>query len=142
MIWHQPYRISDWKNRDKNTIHTALGIEITEITDDTVSGKMPIDQRTVQPMQILHGGASVVLAESLGSIASAMIVNPNTHFVVGQMVSANHVRPGVSGWVYGTAQIVHLGQRSHIWNIDILNDENKLVCTVRLTMAVVEKKKE
>ena len=139
MIWHKDYDINNWDERSKNTIHDSLGIEITSIGDDTVSGKMPIDARTFQPMKILHGGASVVLAESLGSIGSSMIVDPEKYFAVGQSINANHIRPGVKGWVYGTAKPIHIGKRSHIWDIQLLNDDQKLVCSCRLTMAIVEK---
>lgn len=141
MIWHQAYNIKDWEERDRNTIHTSLGIEITEIGDSFVTGKMPIDQRTVQPMNILHGGASVVLAESLGSIGSTMIVDTDKYFAVGQAINANHIRPGIKGWVHGIAKPIHIGSRSHIWDIEIMNDDQKVVCTCRLTMAIVEKQK-
>ena len=139
MIWHKVYKIEDWEERGKNSIHDSLGIEITQVTNDTISGKMPIDKRTFQPMGILHGGASVVLAESLGSIGSAMIVDPEKYFVVGQSINANHIRPGLTGWATGTARVIHIGKRSHIWDIEIFNDENKVICTCRLTMAVVKK---
>jgi len=139
MIWFKDYKITDWADRSKGTIHDSLGIEITEIGADTVTGRMPIDERTFQPMRILHGGASVVLAESLGSIASAMIVDPLEYYVVGQIVNANHVRPGIKGFATGTAKSIHIGSRSHIWDIEIFNDDQKLLCTVRLTMAVVKK---
>jgi 1,4-dihydroxy-2-naphthoyl-CoA hydrolase len=139
MIWFKDYNIKDWDNRSKGTIHDSLGIEITEIGEDFVSGRMPIDERTFQPMRILHGGASVVLAESLGSIASALVVDPEKYYVVGQVVNANHVRPGIKGFATGIARCVHLGSRSHIWDIKIVNDAKKALCTVRLTMAVVAK---
>ena len=139
MLWFKKYDIQDWADRSKNTIHDSLGIEILEVGDDFISGRMPIDKRTFQPMGILHGGASVVLAESLGSIASAMVVDPHKYYVVGQVVNANHVRPGIKGYATGVAKMVHLGSRSHIWEILITNDEQKLLCTVRLTMAVVGK---
>lgn len=137
MIWHEKNRDLNWKGRSDNTIHESLGIEITEVTENQIKGRMPIDKRTFQPMGILHGGASVVLAESLGSIASTMIVDPDTHFAVGQTLSASHVRPGKTGWANGVASLVHLGSRSHIWDIEIFNDDHKLLCTVRLTMAIV-----
>ncbi len=139
MIWHKDYSSEFWVDRDKNTIHTSLGIEITEITSNTVSGKMPIDKRTHQPMGILHGGASVVLAESLGSIGSSMIVNLDEYYAVGQSITANHIRPGIKGWAFGTATPLHIGTRSHIWDIEIFNDDNKLLCTCRLTMAIVKR---
>lgn len=139
MIWFKEYKTSDWAGRSKGTIHDSLGIEITELGEDSIKGRMPIDERTFQPMKILHGGASVVLAESLGSIASAMIVDPEKYFVVGQIVNANHVRPGIKGYANGIAKSIHIGTRSHIWDIEIFNDDQKLLCTVRLTMAVVKK---
>ena len=140
MIWFKDYSIEEWGDRTKGTIHDSLGIEITELGDDTVSGFMPIDERTFQPMRILHGGASVVLAESLGSIGSSLIVDPDKYYAVGQSINANHVRPGVKGFANGIAKPIHIGTRSHIWDIEIFNDEQKLMCTCRLTMAIVAKK--
>ena len=139
MIWFKDYSITEWEERTKGTIHDSLGIEITELGTDTVSGKMPIDERTFQPMRILHGGASVVLAESLGSIGSSLIVDPNKFYAVGQTINASHVRPGVKGFANGIAKPIHIGSRSHIWDIEIFNDEQKLMCTCRLTMAIVAK---
>ena len=138
MIWFKEYNIKDWEERIGDTIHNSLGIEITEITNNTILGTMPIDERTFQPMGILHGGASVVLAESLGSIGSAMIVDPKKYYAVGQSINANHVRPGIKGLAHGVAKPIHIGTRSHIWDIEIFNDEKKLICTCRLTMAVIE----
>ena len=139
MIWFKEYTVSDWDNRIGKTIHDSLGIEIVGVGQNTVEGKMPIDERTFQPMKILHGGASVVLAESLGSIGSAMIVDPEKYYAVGQSINANHVRPGVKGFANGIAKPIHIGTRSHIWDIEIFNDEQKLMCTCRLTMAIVAK---
>lgn len=139
MIWFKEYNINDWAKRSKGTIHDSLGIEVLEVGSNTITGRMPIDERTFQPMGILHGGASVVLAESLGSIASAMVVDPEEFYVVGQVVNANHMRPGIKGYATGTAKPIHIGTRSHIWDIEILNDDKKVLCTVRLTMAVVKK---
>ena len=139
MIWYKEYSTKDWKIKAGKTIHDSLGIKVTEIGNETISGTMPIDERTFQPMKILHGGASVVLAESLGSIGSAMIVNPDEYYVVGQTINANHVRPGIKGNANGTARPIHIGSRSHIWDIEIFNDEGKLMCTCRLTMAVIKK---
>ena len=139
MIWFKPFSLSDWKSREKNTIHDSLGIEITEIAADSISGKMPIDKRTHQPMGILHGGASVVLAESLGSMGAMMVVDQSTHYAVGQSILANHIRPGIKGFVHGTAKMVHKGTRSQIWDIEITNDDKKLVCKCSLTMAVIAK---
>ncbi len=117
-----------------------LGIEYTEIGEDFISGKMPVDERTRQPFGILHGGASVVFAESLGSLASNMFVNQKTHYCVGLDINANHIKGAKDGFVYGKAKAVHLGRRTHIWQIDITNEANELVCTSRLTVAVLERK--
>ena len=138
-IWLKEYKISDIEWMKKNTMMETLGMELKEIGGNYLTGKMPIDHRTVQPMQILHGGANVALAETLGSIASYMIIDPETHFCVGQSITANHLRPGKDGFAHGKASIIHQGRTSHIWNIDIENDEGKLLCVCRLTMAVVAK---
>lgn len=142
MIWIKKYNVAEWEERVGKTIHDSLGIKITEIGDYTISGKMPIDERTFQPMKILHGGASVVLAESLGSIGSAMIIDPDKYYAVGQAINANHVRPGISGFANGVAKPIHIGSRSHIWDIEIFNDAGKVLCTCRLTMAIIEKPSE
>jgi 1,4-dihydroxy-2-naphthoyl-CoA hydrolase len=137
MIWFKEYSISEWEDRVGKTIHDSLGIKITDIGKNTITGKMPIDERTFQPMKILHGGASVVLAESLGSIGSAMLVDPEKYYAVGQSINANHTRPGVAGFATGVAKPIHIGTRSHIWDIEIFNDQNKVICTCRLTMAII-----
>ncbi len=139
MIWFKPYTLDDWDKRIKDTIVEAIGIELLEINEDNLVGKMPVDKRTVQPMRILHGGASVVLAETLGSIASAMMVDPEKYIVVGQNISSNHLRPVANGFVYGTTKLIHLGKRSHVWDITIRNEEGKLVNLSRLTMAILPK---
>ena len=125
----------------KNTILETIGIEITEITDDSIKGKMPVDHRTKQPAGILHGGASVVLAESLGSIASNLTVDQTKYYCVGLDVNANHIRPVNKGYVYGTTIPIHIGKKTHVWGIEIKNEEGKLVSISRLTMAVIEKDK-
>lgn len=138
-IWFKKYELKDIQGMSKGTILEALGIVITEITDNSVEGKMPVDNRTKQPAGILHGGASVVLAESLGSIASGLVVDTHRYYCVGLDVNANHVRPVDKGYVYGSAAPIHIGKKTHVWSIEIKNEKNKLVCISRLTMAVVEK---
>ncbi len=138
-IWHQDVDLAFWKERTADTIHDSLGIEITEIGDDYIKGTMPVDSRTVQPMRLLHGGASVVLAESLGSIAATMVVDPDKYFCVGQNIYGNHLRPATKGLVHGIAKPIHLGRKTQLWEIEITNDEGKVVHLSRLTMAVVEK---
>lgn len=118
-----------------------LGIEFTEIGPDYLVAKMPVDYRTKQPMGLLHGGASVVLAETLGSVAANCAVNPYTHFCVGLDINANHIRSATKGYVYGKTTALHIGQTTQVWEIKITNDNGGLVCISRITMAVLEKKK-
>jgi len=117
-----------------------LGIEYTELGDNFLAGKMPIDERTQQPFGILHGGASVVLAESLGSLASNLIVDQKKQYCVGLDINANHIKGVENGFVYGKATAVHIGKRTHVWQIEIINEKAELVCTSRLTIAVIDKK--
>ena len=124
----------------KNTITKVLGIEITDFGPDYFCGKMPVDHRTVQPYGLLHGGASAVLAESLGSIAGGMQVNRDTQTVVGVEINCNHLRSARDGWVYGKATPVKIGRKIHVWNIEIKNEDDKLVAVSRLTLAVIDKK--
>ena len=124
----------------KNTITEVLGIEITDFGPDYFCGKMPVDHRTVQPYGLLHGGASAVLAETLGSIAGGMQVNLETQSVVGVEINCNHLRSARDGWVYGKATPVKIGKKIHVWNIEIKNEGDKLVAVSRLTLAVIDKK--
>ena len=124
----------------KNTITKVLGIEITDFGPDYFCGKMPVDHRTVQPYGLLHGGASAVLAESLGSIAGGMQVNRDTQTVVGVEINCNHLRSARDGWVYGKATPVKIGRKIQVWNIEIKNEDDKLVAVSRLTLAVIDKK--
>ena len=124
----------------KNTMLEQIGIVITELGDDFISGTMPVDQRTHQPMGLLHGGASAALIESLGSLGSALSIDTNQFSIVGIEVNANHIRGVKSGTVTATARLVHGGRTTHVWQAEIVNDENKLVCTGRLTVLIVPKK--
>ena len=123
----------------ENTMASHIGIEFTEVGSDFLSGKMPVDHRTNQPYGILHGGASVVLAETLGSMASAMCIDPEKQICVGLEINANHVKSVANGFVYGRAQAVHIGKKTHIWDIRIVNEKKELVCISRLTIAVLDK---
>lgn len=126
------------QNFSQNTISHHLGIEFTEIGTDYVTARMPVDKRTHQPFGILHGGASVVLAETLGSIASFLCLpDPEKQHAVGLEINANHVRSVKEGFVYGTVRPIHLGRTTHIWDIQITNEAGKLVCISRLTCAIV-----
>jgi len=118
-----------------------LGIEITEIGEDFIKAKMPVDHRTTQPYGLLHGGASVTLAESLGSIAATFSVDQTKHYCVGLEINANHIRSVNEGYVYGITRPLHIGRSTQVWEIKITNEENKLVCVSRITMAIKDLKK-
>jgi 1,4-dihydroxy-2-naphthoyl-CoA hydrolase len=123
----------------QNTMISTIGIEITDVGEDFVCGKMPVDSRTVQGFGILHGGASVALAESLGSIAGSMQIDSQNEVVMGIEINANHLKPVEEGWVYGKASPVKIGKRIQVWEIHITDEANKMVCISRLTLAVVKK---
>ncbi|MBD3636433.1 MAG: hotdog fold thioesterase [Crocinitomicaceae bacterium] len=127
-------------NMSKNTMLETLDIEVTEVGDDYLIGTMPVDHRTKQPAGLLHGGASCTLIESLGSIGSTLVVDFKTHNIVGIEINANHVRSATEGVITGVAKLVHGGRKIHIWQVDIHNNENKLICTGRLTVMVIPKK--
>ena len=136
-IWRSLNSVAELNSRRPGTMIEHLGIEFTEIGDDYIRGTMPVDARTRQPYGLLHGGASVVLAETLGSTGAVMCVDVKEYQCVGQEINANHVRAARAGLVTGTARPVHLGGRTQIWSIEIVNDAGKLVCISRLTMAVI-----
>jgi len=138
-IWKQKFTIEDYNNFSKNSIVGYLGILFTEKGNNFLKGTMPVDEKTIQPHGILHGGASVVLAETLGSAASSMAVD-NQHFTVGMEVNANHLKSVTKGIVTGTAKPVHLGNTTQVWDIIIKNDKGQLTCISRLTMAVLKTK--
>jgi 1,4-dihydroxy-2-naphthoyl-CoA hydrolase len=121
----------------RNTLCEALGIRIVEVGDDFVRGTLPVDARTHQPYGLLHGGASVALAETLGSLAAMLTLDPAVEAAVGLDINANHVRGVKSGTVVGTARPLHLGRSTQVWEIRIEDERQKLVCISRLTMAVV-----
>ena len=124
----------------KDTMISAIGIEITDVGDNFICGKMPVDKRTVQNFGMLHGGASVTLAESLGSIIGSMQIDVNTEMVVGIEINANHLKSVRSGWVYGKASPIRIGKKIQVWEIKITNENSSLVCISRLTLSVVEKR--
>ena len=137
-IWHNRPDIDVInKGINKGTICEHLGIKVIEIGDDFIKGTMPADARTFQPFGVVHGGANVVLAESLGSIAGAYVIDLTTSKCLGQEVSATHLRPVSSGLVTGVAKPIHLGRRSHVWEIRLEDDRGKLTCISRLTLAIL-----
>ncbi|WP_250624761.1 hotdog fold thioesterase [Pinirhizobacter soli] len=140
-IWKQSTdlaRINGWST---NTMMATLGITFTAVGDDWLSATMPVDHRTHQPFGLLHGGASVVLAETVGSTAAMLALDPAVEVAVGLDINANHIRGVRSGLVTGTAKVVHLGRSTQVWEIRITNEEDSLVCLSRLTMAVVPTRK-
>lgn len=136
-IWTERPTIEGLDALSRDTASEAMGIEFTEIGDDSLTGRMPVDRRTVQPHGIVHGGASVLLAETLGSVAAAHCVDRARFVCVGQDINANHLRPASAGWVTGTARPIHLGRRSQVWAIEMRDDTGRLTCVSRLTIAVL-----
>jgi len=136
-IWFATPDIADMNRQMENTACSNLGIEITEVGEDWVKGTMPADQRTFQPVGLVHGGANVLFAETLGSMAANLVLDNSKEYAVGQEINANHLRGVRSGELSGVATIVHRGRTSQVWEIKIYNSENKLSCISRLTMAVI-----
>ena len=124
----------------QNTMTSTIGIEITDIGDDFICGKMPVDERTTQPFGLLHGGASAALAETLGSIGGGIKVYSNNETVVGIEINANHLKSARDGGVYGKATPIRIGKKIQVWNIEITNEDDDLICVSRLTLAVIPKK--
>lgn len=137
MNWKTPISIEAITARSKNTLVEHLGIEFTEIGADFLRGTMPVDHRSFQGFGIMHGGASCVLAETLGSVAANYVVDQQIQYCVGLSINTNHVRSVKTGIVIGTAKPVHLGKMTQIWAIDIENDEGRLISKTTLTMAVL-----
>jgi 1,4-dihydroxy-2-naphthoyl-CoA hydrolase len=135
-IWKNPISIEGLTAVSQNTAVSHLGIEFLEIGDDYLTARVPVDHRTHQPYGLLHGGVSVVLAETLGSCGAACACEPGSK-VVGLDINANHLKGVSSGWVIGTARAVHIGRTTQVWQIDLRNEAGDMVCVSRLTMAVL-----
>lgn len=135
-IWKQTLNIEALRRVSENTAVSHLGIEFLEVGDDWLSARVPVNRQTCQPYGLLHGGVSVVLAETLGSCGAAFAVPEGTQ-VVGLDINANHLRGVRVGWVTGIARAVHLGRTTQVWQIDLRDDQGRMVCTSRLTMAVL-----
>lgn len=136
-IWKNEFTLERLNASNANTLAAALGIRYTDVGDDFIRGTMPVDARTHQPYGLLHGGASVALAETLGSLAGMLTVDASKELVVGLDINANHVRGVTSGNVVGTARPMHMGRTTQVWEIRIEDERGKLVCISRLTLAVV-----
>jgi len=141
MIWNKTLDLQKINLFNKNTLVELLDIQITKFGDDFLEGTMPVNEKTFQPMKLLHGGASCVLAESLGSIAANLVIDQNEFAAFGQHIEATHLRPVKNGLVRGVAKALAIGKTSQTWNIQIFNEENKLVCDSKLIIAVREKSK-
>ena len=140
-IWYGNPTLKDFDWMNTGNIGEVLNITFEELGDDYLMATMPVDKRTIQPFGILHGGASVVLAETLGSVASLLCVDRETFIGVGLEINANHVKAVASGRVKGVCKPLHIGGRTHVWDIKIYNDKEELVCVSRFTCAIVAKNK-
>ena len=136
-IWKKKINIDDINQWSKNTMVEHVGIHVIEVGDDYLKATMPVDNRTHQPMGILHGGASVVLAETLGSIAANLAVK-DPYYCVGMEINANHVKSAFGDYVTGTVNPVHIGKSTHVWDITICDKEEELICVSRITLAVLK----
>ena len=137
-IWYRPYTLEELDQQSRGSMVEYVDIRFSEIGPDYLRATMPVDHRTWQPYGLLHGGATVVLAETLGSVGATCCVDTSRYYCVGQEINANHIRSARSGWVTGTARPVHLGSRSHVWEIRVEDDRQRLVAISRMTLAVVE----
>jgi uncharacterized protein (TIGR00369 family) len=135
-IWKKPVSVEELHAIHKGTAPEHLGMEFLEVGDDFIKGRIPVDKRTMQPYGLLHGGVSVVLAETLGSCGAAYSC-PEGHRAVGLDINANHIKGATSGWVTGVAKPVHVGRTTQVWQIDMTNDAGELTCVSRITMAVL-----
>ena len=135
-LWKKPITVEDLTRMHHDTAVAHLGIEFLEVGEDFIRGRVPVDTRTRQPYGLLHGGVSVVLAETLGSCGAAYAC-PEGHRAVGLDINANHVRGATHGWVTGTTRPVHVGRTTQVWQIDLHNDAGELTCAARITMAVL-----
>ncbi len=135
-IWKKPLSVEELIAVHKNTTVAHLGMEFLEVGDDFIRARVPVDHRTIQPYGLLHGGVSVVLAETLGSCGAAF-ATPEGYRAVGLDINANHIKGTTSGWVTGIARPVHMGRTTHVWQIDLHNDAGELTCVSRLTMAIL-----
>jgi len=138
-IFKEATSIDALNSWSKNTLTERLGIEFTSIGDDYLEARMPVDSRTHQPLGLLHGGASVALAETLGSVAATLCVDKTKQYCVGLEINANHLKGVREGFVKGITKPLHLGKKTQVWEIRITNELNELVCVSRITMAVLDK---
>lgn len=140
-IWRIQTSVEQLQVHSRDTLADTIGIRVSEIGPDFLRATMPVTPRTHQPTGVLHGGASVALAETVGSLAANLCVDQALYVCLGQEINANHLRPVPSGTVTATARPYHIGKRSHVWGIEIRDEQDRLICVSRLTMAVVDRPK-
>ncbi len=141
MIWfNKDLKFENMYSLGKGTMGEHIGMEWVELGPDFLKARIPVDHRTIQPFGLLHGGASCVLAETLGSVASYLVIDSTKQICVGLEINANHIRSARKGFVTGTAKPIHIGNSTHVWDIKITDEEERLICVSRLTVAVLEKK--
>ena len=134
--------ISKVNSYSENTLLSHLDIEFIEIGSDFLIAKMPVNYKTTQPMGILHGGASVALAESIGSVGSNLLIDSKTEYAVGLSINANHIGSAKKKFVTGKGTLIHMGRSTHIWSIEIIDDDKNLISICRLTVMIIKKRKE
>lgn len=140
-IWHKEPNLSEINSLNKNTLGETLGIEFVEVGSNYLIATMPVDERTKQPFGLLHGGANVALAETLGSVASLLVVNSDVFIGVGVEINANHIKAVLSGKVKGVCSPLNVSGKNHVWDIKIYNEVNELTCVSRFTCTIIPKSK-
>lgn len=141
IIWHQQVTLDELNRRSEHTLASFLSITFTQVGDDSLTATMPVNERTKQPIGIVHGGANVVLAETIASTAANAVVDPALYYCVGLEINANHIRSVQEGLITGIARPVHLGRSTQVWLIDLYNDAGQLTCTSRMTASVIQSRK-
>ena len=138
-IWFKSFTVEDLNNRGKNTLAEVLGINFISIGENTLTATMPANERTKQPLGIVHGGANVVLAETIASTGANLVVDQTKYYCVGLEINANHIRPVKEGLITGIARSIHLGRTTQVWQIDLYNEAGKQTCISRMTASVVKR---
>jgi 1,4-dihydroxy-2-naphthoyl-CoA hydrolase len=139
-IWYRTCTLEELNQRSLNTLADFLGIRFTVITEDTLTATMPANEKTHQPLGIVHGGANVVLAETIASTAANAVVNTETHYCVGLEINANHLHSVKEGLITGVTRPIHIGRSTQVWHIELFNEAGRLTCVSRMTAAVLEKR--
>jgi len=138
-IWFKDFTLEDLNQRSENTLAEFIGIEFIEIGENYLTAVMPASERTKQPIGIVHGGANLVLAETVASTAANVVIDIDKYYCVGLEINANHIRPVSEGLIYATAKPAHLGKKTQVWIIDLYNDQGKPTCVSRMTASVISR---